>query len=302
MSAPWHLFVLYGGFIGVGLSTHDVVTLSTVAHWFKKRRGIMTGVVKVGTAFGQIVIPLIAAALIAAFGWRSASIMLGVGASIFLVAAARGMRRPGKKALDPGDAPEEPEHDGLSFTQARRTRQMWTLCAVQFMYLPSLVTIPLHIVVHGSDLGLSTAYATMLLSMIGAVSIAGRLMVGFAYDRLGGRRALLICFSLLFASLVFLRFINEGWLLFVFVVFYGFAHGGLFTAISPTVAEYFGTRAHGVIFGVVVFFGTLGGAFGPVLAGSVFDYFGSYDIAFATLAAMALAGLLLVFSLRPLSR
>ena len=43
---PWQLFLIFCIFIGLGLSTHDVVTLSTVARCFDKRRGIMTGVVK----------------------------------------------------------------------------------------------------------------------------------------------------------------------------------------------------------------------------------------------------------------
>ena len=46
VSQPWQLFVIFGLFIGVGMSSHDVVTLSTIARWFQQRRGIMTGVVK----------------------------------------------------------------------------------------------------------------------------------------------------------------------------------------------------------------------------------------------------------------
>ena len=78
---------------------------------------------------------------------------------------------------------------------------------------------------------------------------------------------------------------------------YGFAHGGLFTVVAPTVAELFGTRAHGAIFGGIVFFGTLGAAVGPVLAGRIFDVTGSYEYAFTGLAVMATIGLALVISL-----
>ena len=48
----WHLFVIFIFFIGVGLSTHDISTLSTIAKWFGKRRGIMTSIAKIGTALG----------------------------------------------------------------------------------------------------------------------------------------------------------------------------------------------------------------------------------------------------------
>lgn len=68
LELPWQLYLLYGGFVGIGFSTHDVITLSTVARWFVIRRGMMSGLVKVGTGAGQLLVPLIATGLIAAFG------------------------------------------------------------------------------------------------------------------------------------------------------------------------------------------------------------------------------------------
>ena len=44
LSAPWQLLVIYGLFVSLGLASHDVVTLSTVARWFPRRRGIMSGI------------------------------------------------------------------------------------------------------------------------------------------------------------------------------------------------------------------------------------------------------------------
>ncbi|TFH41632.1 MAG: MFS transporter, partial [Lysobacterales bacterium] len=49
LQAPWELFLFYGVLAGIGYSTHDVVTLSTIARWFVRRRGTMTGIAKVGT-------------------------------------------------------------------------------------------------------------------------------------------------------------------------------------------------------------------------------------------------------------
>ena len=77
VTQPWQLFAIFGLFIGVGMATHDVVTLSTIAREFRRRRGIMTGVVKVGTAAGQMTVPPIAAFLIAIYDWRLALIDFG---------------------------------------------------------------------------------------------------------------------------------------------------------------------------------------------------------------------------------
>jgi len=85
--------------------------------------------------------------------------------------------------------------------------------------------------------------------------------------------------------------------LFPVALIYGLGHGGLFTAISPSVAEYFGMKSHGAIFGTVVFFGTISGAAGPIVAGMLFDRFQTYDLAFTILAALAAAGMLFAWSL-----
>ena len=155
---PWQLVALFGIFIGLGLSTHDVVTLSTIARWFGGRRGMMTGVVKVGTATGQMVLPLLTALLMAVVGWRYAALALGYTAAAVLLLAACSMKSPpkGRSSARP-DESRAPEP-----ARVRRSRAFWTLCATQFLFFPSLVTVPLHIAVHGLDLGMSRATAATL--------------------------------------------------------------------------------------------------------------------------------------------
>ena len=290
---PWQLVALFGIFIGLGLSTHDVVTLSTIARWFGGRRGMMTGVVKVGTATGQMVLPLLTALLMAVVGWRYAALALGYTAAAVLLLAACSMKSPPKSRPSARpDASRAPEP-----ARVRRSRAFWTLCATQFLFFPSLVTVPLHIAVHGLDLGMSRAAAATLLTVIGGSSIVGRLTIGTLVDRIGGKNAYVLCFVPLIAGLLSLLAADTHRLLFAAVAVYGFGHGGFFTVVSPTVAEFFGTRAHGATFGGILFFGTLGAAVGPTMAGRVFDVTGSYAYAFTGLAVMGVLGLLLVLSL-----
>lgn len=293
VTAAWQLFLIFGTLIAIGMGSHDVVTLSTIARWFGPRRGIMTGVVKVGTAIGQILVPPIAAFLIIGVGWRAALVTLGVSAICLLFVAAMAMSRPPVPDLSSGSDLLR----GSTYEQARKTRQFWTLCAIQFLFFPALMTIPLHLPVHGMDLDMTRAQAATLLSVIGASSIAGRLIVGVVADRFGGKRAFVICFSTLILGLLGLMLTDVHWILFGVVAVYGFGHGGFFTVVSPTVAEYFGMRAHGAVFGTVLFFGTIGGSVGPLLAGVSFDWLGSYQPAFLTLFGFAVLGLLLVLSL-----
>jgi len=307
MGAPWQLYLLYGLLVGIGFATHDVITLSTVARWFVRRRGMMTGLVKVGTGGGQVVIPLLAAAMIARIGWRTAYLVIGILSLATLIAVAQMMRRdPRGMGLQPdGDPPKVPLEGqpvpvpSLTLSAAARTLTFWSLCIAEFMIFGCLLTTIVHIVPHARDLGLQPTTAAAVLSTIGGVSMLGRIVMGTANDRIGGKRSLILSLTLLIISLVWLQVSASAWMLFVFAVLYGFAHGALFTVMSPTVAEFFGTTSHGLIFGMVLFSGTLGGSMGPLIAGYIFDLSGAYRAAFITLTVMACSGLILAALIRP---
>ena len=108
-----------------------------------------------------------------------------------------------------------------------------------------------------------------------------------------------ICLAILSASFIWLQVARDVWMLYSFAVVYGIAHGGIFTVISPIVAELFGIRAHGALFGIVVCGGTVGGATGPVLAGLVFDLTRSYQPIFIALIALAAISFLLALLIKP---
>jgi len=308
LSAPWQLYLLYGILVGIGFATHDVITLSTVARWFDKRRGSMSGVVKVGTGFGQLVVPMTATALIAAFGWRIAYLIIGAVALAAMLAVAQVMRRdPGQMGLLPDGGLRErqtaasgPAERGLNLKAATRTLQFWIICIAEFSVFFCMFTIIIHIVPHARDQGLQPAAAAAVISTIGGVSMLGRVVMGAASDRIGGKRSLIACFIILLCSITWLQLADSAWMLFVFAVVYGFAHGGFFTVMSPTVAELFGTGSHGLLFGLVLFSGTLGGSIGPLLTGHIFDVTGSYRAAFLVLTSLVAMGFALIAFLRPL--
>ena len=164
------------------------------------------------------------------------------------------------------------------------------------------MTIMVHIVPHTQDIRVSATRAASVLSTIGGVSMVGRLMVGIAIDRIGSKKAMMVCFILLITGLLWLQVAKGLWGLYFFAMIYGFAHGGHFTAISPIVAELFGVSAHGVLFGIVAFSGTVGGAIGPILAGYIFDATAGYNLAFWLCTLMSALGLVLLLLLKPIEK
>ena len=82
MNDIWQLYLFYGVFCGLGVAAHDVVVLSTVARWIKRGRGLVSGLVKTGAGIGQLVVPLFAAFLVIRYGWRDATMAVGIVALI----------------------------------------------------------------------------------------------------------------------------------------------------------------------------------------------------------------------------
>ena len=305
----WQLYLFFGIIFGIGLSAIDVIALTTIARWFSTRRGMMTGLIKVGTGAGQFMFPLIASLLLVAVGWRQTFLILGAVGFAILFGIARVLKRDPEElegrecSIKNSKEPTAPSGGmNLSFAEARRTLQFWILCIVNFMVVLILISILVHIVPHARDKGLTPAEAASILSAIGGVSMIGRFVSGLAIDRYGSKTVMLVCFFLLISGLLWLQAADSLLMLYLFASVYGLAHGGFFTAVSPIAAEIFGIRAHGTILGIIVCFGTTGGAIGPITAGWLFDMSGSYNSAFLAFIVISVCGLAVLLPLKPVKQ
>jgi MFS family permease len=305
--AIWQLYLAYGVLYGIGWSAFDVVPLSTVAKRFSANRGVMTGIVKAGAGAGMFAVPLLVGGLVSGVGWRWALVALGVLVLVGVSAAARFLR------LQPAAASEENTSEatapatpvgaamGLTLHQAFHTRQFWIMCVMYLLVYWCSFTIVVHISPHAVDLGLSTVAAASMISVIGISSIVGRLTTGKLIDRIGLKRTMTIGLVGWVLAYTWLQLQGGIWMLYVFAVVYGFNHGGLFTAVSPKIAELFGTRAHGSIFGAVLVSSAFGGAIGPYLAGRMFELTGNYKLVFVILAILSVMMIGLNLTLRPVA-
>ncbi len=298
----WQVYLFYV-IMAIGMSCSDVVALSTIARWFVKKRGTITGLAKIGTGIGMVVMPLVAGYVIENHGWRSAYLLLGGFAMVTLITIAQFLKRdPSTMGLQPyGGAAHNVagirREEGTSFRSAIRLRPFWTLFIMYVLIITCAEIVMVHTVPHAMDMGISATAAAGILSLLGGGSIAARVIVGILLDRFGSRRALMFCFVPLLTSLVWLQFANTMGMLYVFAVLYGLSHGGFFTLMAPVVAQLFGTRSHGAIFGVIMAGGGIGGALGPVLTGRAYDLLGSYHLPFLAIIGMAVVAFLLISSL-----
>ncbi len=303
----WQLYLFYGVIIGIGMSGAWVPILSTVARWFVKRRGMMTGIVLTGTGTGALIAPLVASLLISTYDWRMSYIITGSVVLLVVISVAQLLRRdPAQMGQVPYGGNEggvtglRSGTDGLSFREAVCTRQFWLFSAMLLCFGFPLFAILVHIVPHAIELGIPAASAASILSTIGGLNIVGRIVLGTLGDRIGHRQVFVIGFILISAVCLWLVSATEMWMLYLFAAIFGFAQGGMGAAESPLVARLFGLSSHGLIFGVAGLGFTVGGAIGPLMTGYIFDLTRSYQAAFVVYVAIGIVGLVVTLLLTPI--
>jgi len=309
ISAIWELYLFYGVIVGTGMGGGIAPSLSTVARWFVKKRGLMSGITIAGIGAGTTITPPIANWLISTYSWRTSFTIIGIAVLVLVVGLAQLLiRDPGRKGLLSYGAEtavaERSSLDvaGLSLHEAVRTRQLWTLFTIYICAGFFIQTILVHIVIHATGLGLSAASAAFIMFIIGIGNIIGRVATGGVADRFGNKAAITSTLILMAVGFIWLLTARELWMLYLFAFVFGLAHGGILCMMSPLPAGLFGLRSHGVILGVVMFGSTIGGGIGPVVAGSIFDVMNSYQTAFIICIAVIVAGLMLAISIRPVYR
>ncbi len=300
ISTIWQFYLVFGVITSVVMSGLWVPLLSTVARWFVKRQGMMIGIVLSGSSLGMLIVPPLATWLIITYGWRTSYTIVGLAAMIVIISATQFVKR------DPAQIGQLPDgRNGvkieslnlparnLSLRETIHTRQFWMLCAVFGSLWFSAMAIWVHIVIHAIDLGIPAISAANILAIMGGAGIAGRILIGSLADRIGYKPALLIGFTLMSASFLWLLVAKELWALNLFAVLFGFGLAGLVVLLPTLIARLFGLGSLGVIMGSVDFVSTIPAIPSPIVAGYIFDIMDSYQLAFLILAGVSIIGLIL---------
>jgi len=308
ISTIWQLYLVYGVITSVAMSGLWVPMISTVSRWFVKRRGMITGIVLSGMSLGSIIMPPLATWLITTYGWRTSYTIVGLIAMIVIISAAQFVKRDPTKIGQLPDGRNEVEvksldlpAKNLSLREAIHTRQFWTLCAVFGCLWFSAMAIWVHIVIHAIDLGISAISAANILAIMGGVGIASRILTGSLADKIGYKPALLIGFTLMSASFLWLLVAKELWALNLFAVIFGVGIAGLSVLEAPLIARLFGLGSLSVIMGSVEFASTTLSTPSSIVAGYIFDITGRYQLAFLICVGVSIMGFMLSLLLKPIN-
>ena len=306
ITAVWQIYLTYGVLLSIGMAAVFVPVLSTVARWFIAKRGLVSGIVIAGIGIGITIMPPLASFLISSYSWRISYIVVGLIALTIPVIIAPFLRRGtdrGVELLEDADVHQDENSNhpmlGFSLPQAIRTRQLWIIMVIFFIMNNCIQTVMVHIVAYATDAGIVANMAATILTAIGIVSIISKVGMGSALDRLRSKTVMIIVTILMLISFLLLQLPIALILLYIFAVIFAASYGGSTTTMSPAVAEYFGLREHGAIYGVVIFAASMGSATGPFIAGLIFDMSGSYNLVIVGCAVLSAVAVILLRSLKP---
>lgn len=296
---------LWLGYGLVSLFIKSTVWATTIAAGFERARGMALGVMLCGTAFTQVIMPPLANWLIAAYGWRTAFVAIGLGWGALALAVCIPFFRD--LHLDEAKARAKAEgraiatlssdrFPGLTLHAAWRDRALWQIGISTFLMMVLTIGLLIHQFEIMRDAGLSRESAGWLTSLFGIGGIVGKLVSGWLMDRyspnwVGG-------VTLASTALAFLLLMSEfatPALIVVAMVVNGYASGTKLQIASYMTTRFAGLKNFGKIFGMMAAVIALGSALGPWLAGRIYDVTGSYSIFLvAGIVGSLVSGLLIV--------
>ncbi len=310
------------GFVGV------MPNVVLVSNWFRTSRGTALGIVLTGTSIGGVLIPLVAAPMIANYGWRTA--MLAISALVWFCllpvivllvketpeqgAAAVAAAVAAEKAAGAADsisasasAAATAAADGLTLGEAIKTPLFWVfgLCAALVFYPIFATSQQFILYLQTPKIGVTAETAAFAQSALFAVSIAGKFLAGFLSDKLTAVRMMIVSSLVMFlASLVLLNLTASNSLLFLLP--FALGYGGTFVLLQRVAADFFGRREIGKILGTITMIEIIGASIGGRITGYLADGSGGdYTYAFygVTIAAgFAFLSTLAIFALVKIER
>lgn len=284
----WEGYLTYGIGVGIGAACAYMPTLAILGGWFTQKRNAALGTAAAGTGCGMLVVPPLSAALIGHYGWRVTSMVLGVGCAVLLALASMLVRQP----PIPVATVHRPLGGIVRSFEFLMLYASWVLVTtalfVPFVYLPSYVAI------HGG----SQVAGAALLSLLGGVSILGRLGIGVFGDRIGTARLFKTSVFLMAVSYLFwIVAPSYGWLV-AFAVALGLGYGLRIALMPAVLIELFGVQNLGAILGVFFTASGVSAVLGPLLAGLIVDATGNYQWGISFALAAGILGFVAVVPLR----
>lgn len=280
---------------------HGVSWVVAVAKWFNRMRGRALGIAMLGPVIGGPLLFTIAI-LDEYFGWRIATLVLGIGVWIIglpLALVARTEPRAygyfpdnekPKNDLDTQDNVDGQVPSGMSVSEALMTSDFWVLTILFALMFLGISGLMVHLIPLLEDFQYSPTEAATILGVLFLLSGLGRVFSGFMADTLDYRIVLITLVLFQILGLLILTRLSEPniWIVLIFTLTFGIGFGGTIPLRPFVIMQIFGGKSFGSLQGLLQVGAIGAGVVGPVFYGWIFDTTGSYDLAlYATIATIA---------------
>lgn len=309
MQSVWQLNLFWGALSGLGTGVASAVLGATVANrWFVQRRGLVMGVFGAATSAGQLIFVPLLINLSEQIGWRTSILVLGAVTLAILLPiaifmrdepASIGLRAYGASEIDaPAPAVSAVAEQGI-MRQALRSPAFWLLSTTFFVCgASSNGLIGTHFIPYAIDCGISQVTAASALAMMGMFNFVGTIGSGWLTDRFDPRRLLLIYYGFRGLSLILLPFVQNSFGLTLFAVLFGLDYIATVPPTTALVADLFGRKHVGTVFGWVFCAHQIGAALAAWIGGVARDSLGDYMMAFVIAGVMAITAGVLALMIR----
>lgn len=270
-----------------------------VSRWFRARRGRAMGFAYLGLGAGGVVAPLLANYLVRTCGWRHALevVALTLMAVVFPVGIWVTRSTPEEFGLlpdgeAPGNSPNLPATDTVSrsVVEAVRTANFWLILLGSTLAIGAIGAVIQHFILFLQDQGYSATLASRFSTALLAASLAGRILVGYAVDRVRKKNAMALFYFLLGASVPLLGMAAQPAAAWTFALVFGFSMGADYMLVPLVMAESFGTASLGKLLALVIMGYSLGQWGLPWIVGKLFDARHNYDLGWKITALAAMLG------------
>lgn len=317
----WAYYLRYLLLAVLALGTTHVAFARVITLWFDRRRGLALGIALSGVGVGGFLWPLYAQAMIGAYGWRQAWLLMALAVAALALPVVGLLLRDSPASvgqMPDGDPPRAVavtgadagagasataapvEATGIPLAGVLRMPRYWLMVATFFLIGFAVQSVMLHLVPLLTARGLPPMLAALAQSLLFVAVTTGRLATGWLMDRYFAPRVALAFLIAPIVGISLLALGAGGTAALVAALLVGLAVGAEVDVLAYLTSRYFGARSFSAIYGTFYGIYTLSGGLGPLFTARLVDTGEGYPVALTVHAVLLAVAALLLLRFPPL--
>ena len=288
---PITFLLAFGILLSVGLALSSPITLTPIlAKWFVRRRGMALFFLSTGAMAGIAVLTPLLTIAIQAIGWQGAILGFAGIYTVFAVPLALFVIRdnaPPNADQSAEQAAARPSGAAataatMTFRKAIRTAPFWKITLGLFACGYSMNLLGTHGIPMLMDHGFDATTSSLGIGLIGLVAIFSTMALGSISDNVARKKLLAAIYFVRGLGFFALLIVGTHWELYLAASVGGIVWAGSVAMSSAILADIYGVRLVGVLYGFSYLGHQVGGMISSWLGGWGYDTFGSHWIAFGS--------------------